>query len=438
MENVIPKAPQKNPERSWPLLSGLFKIASARAGAAAQQQFALKSFLGRFSLLTVPLIFAAGCTEAGLELIASLEARDVKNKAIEKRITCYGSKSEALDPSVWTHDWRNNGDGCYLFETAALITDKCLAIREKEPILQEDCELFLWRIVMKPDSLFSRNPGGDPEDEDESRFFLTAKTDADNDPLNQFVYSFQTGRANADERKNWLLKIAKDPVLANGVRYSDIRSPFFRIMYYFFRFVAGQINPTGTTEAAVITALLSKLQADDLDSGTGGTSGDQRFIDVALKELKGIADDTELNKKAGALKWVNDIIANNCRFKGAAALRYTTGAGTKEARCHIRHYCEMGFFAGTSSDGYATAQEVNDIFLRLKFFQEPLNLILKDSNLRPNSNPPDWWTTTAETGVTSQGVDGATSALPIKWKKDLDSTTTNNLCNTAAVAWQTS
>ena len=436
MENVIPKAPQKNPERSWPLLSGLFKIALARA---RRRNNNLKA-LGRFSLLTVPLIFAAGCTEAGLELIASLEARDVKNKAIEKRITCYGSKSEGLDPSVWTYDWRNNGDGCYLFETAALITDKCLAIREKEPILQEDCELFLWRIVMKPDSLFSRNPGGDPTGEDTSRFFLTAKTDGD-DPLNQFLTSFNAGASNEDERKDWLLKIAKDPVLANGVRYSDIRGSLFRIMRPFFQFGAGNanVNPTGTTEALVITALLSKLQADDLDDGaTDSVNDDQRFIDVALKELKGIADDTELNKKAGALKWVNDLIANNCRVKGTG-FRYTgAGAGTKEAQCHIKHYCEMEFFAGTSSNGYATAQEVNDIFLRLNFFKESLNMILKTSTLRPGTSAPDWWTTTAETGVTSQGVDGATSALPIKWKKDLDSTTTNNLCNTAAVAWQTS
>ena len=101
-------------------------------------------------LSSVFTLFIFGCSPAGLNLIRQLEARGLKSKAIQERAMCfYDYVDEALIKS------------CYAREVAQLIAKECQEIRKTEPILQPDCEDFLYRIVMRPDATL---PEVDAED----------------------------------------------------------------------------------------------------------------------------------------------------------------------------------------------------------------------------------------------------------------------------------
>ena len=49
---------------------------------------------------------------------------------------------------------KENAKSCYLQEVALLVTDHCIEIRKTEALLQEECENFVYRLVMKPTSFF--------------------------------------------------------------------------------------------------------------------------------------------------------------------------------------------------------------------------------------------------------------------------------------------
>ena len=92
--------------------------------------------------LSVFIFLIFGCSQAGLNLIRQLEARGLKNKAIEKREICF-------------HDFVSdeNIEKCYMDEVYSLIADECVNIRKTEPMNQENCENLLYNIVMKPNTL---------------------------------------------------------------------------------------------------------------------------------------------------------------------------------------------------------------------------------------------------------------------------------------------
>ena len=116
------------------------------------------------SAASIFLFLMFGCTQAGLNLIRQLEARGLKTKAVEKRAMCF-------------HDFVNETrfKDCYKREVAQLIAGECREIRRTEPILQKDCEDFMYRIVMKPDAMFPSF--GSPEDDGYEGFLEKYRSD---------------------------------------------------------------------------------------------------------------------------------------------------------------------------------------------------------------------------------------------------------------------
>ena len=105
----------------------------------------LMLFLGGAFLLGL-----SACTQGGLQLIKQLEARELKGRILTERDMCF---FDFVKQSDFTR--------CYEEASARLIAEECVEIRRTEPILQRDCENFLYRIVMKPDSMFPGHDAGE-------------------------------------------------------------------------------------------------------------------------------------------------------------------------------------------------------------------------------------------------------------------------------------
>ena len=112
-------------------------------------------------LLTVATGFAllglSACGVGGFKLINQIEARNLKSEILDKREICF---EEFVN--------RDRFEACYEREMFELIAAECIEIRRTEPILQSDCENFLYRAVMKPDSFFEGDsvfpsPTDDPD-----------------------------------------------------------------------------------------------------------------------------------------------------------------------------------------------------------------------------------------------------------------------------------
>ena len=117
-------------------------------------------FFGGVCLLTL-----SACTPGGLNLIRQLEARALKQKILSERDMCYFD-------FVKQSDFQE----CYTEASTRLIAEECVVIRRTEPIYQKDCEDFLYRIVMKPDSMF---PGQEEEEEFRSASRVTDELNPD-------------------------------------------------------------------------------------------------------------------------------------------------------------------------------------------------------------------------------------------------------------------
>ena len=94
-------------------------------------------------LLSFIVILLSGCSADGLRLLSQLEARDLKDDAIAKRQMCFDEFIEEV-----------KFNECYINEVYSLIADECVNIRITEPVTQKECEDFLYRVVMKPDTFF--------------------------------------------------------------------------------------------------------------------------------------------------------------------------------------------------------------------------------------------------------------------------------------------
>ena len=123
------------------------------------------SFSVRASLFVIGAVVLAlsgllACEPGGFRLLNQLEARNLKSEILNRRAICY---EEFVNPARFA--------SCYEKEMFDLLAAECVEIRQTEPIPQEDCEDFLYRVVMKPDSFF---PGetvfpGTEDDPDEYR-----------------------------------------------------------------------------------------------------------------------------------------------------------------------------------------------------------------------------------------------------------------------------
>ena len=103
-------------------------------------------FKGCFVLgVAVAVIFLglSACSVGGFKLLNQIEARALKSEILDKREICF---DEFVN--------RERFEACYEKEVFELIAGECVEIRRAEPISQRDCEDFLYRVVMKPDSLF--------------------------------------------------------------------------------------------------------------------------------------------------------------------------------------------------------------------------------------------------------------------------------------------
>ena len=141
------KAPQ-----SWDFsMRGVSKSQKTGSMPLPFSQALIFSSMGRsiFRLLLsgICLLGLSACTQGGLKLIRQLEARALKSRILAERDMCFFD-------FVREDDFKR----CYEEGSTRLVAEECVTIRQTEPVLQRDCEDFLYRIVMKPDSMF---PGSD-------------------------------------------------------------------------------------------------------------------------------------------------------------------------------------------------------------------------------------------------------------------------------------
>ena len=387
------------------------------------------------------LFFLSGCTEAGFELLLHLEAREVKNKAIEKREECgYTDSSGNTDPL-------RNGKYCFLFHTAAIVTDHCLTIRKKEPILQEDCENLLWRIVMKPDSFFVKNPAGplrsSDAHEDIDRFFLANKDD-DSDPLVKFI---EHVTATSGGRESLLVSIMDDPALAAGVRHSDLRiaNP------------ANEADIGNRTGASKLWFIQNKLfqraphkheKLADFAATKNYIFGNARqraeladFIGGSLRVAfprpdNRFSDPYTYSDKASGLKWIEDLIVNRC-YKlydtGGKGKLWAGGGTLLEAACHIKIYCEIGL----------AERELDQLATLDLFFRGSIHSLLRSR--RPSSSPPSWWPARPEEPSPPEGsayeqyesaldqYDRDIKSLDVLWRDNNEAPANDHLCGIDSV-----
>ena len=266
-------------------------------------------------------ILVCGCTPAGLELIASLEARQLKTDALEKRESCYtdfeGPKAE----------------NCFLTETAVLVTNSCATIREKEPVLQEDCQDFLWRITMKPDAMFRDDASRD------SFFFKTAafRGHIDNIPF--------------AEQKEFFKRVAENNDLARTLFTIDSFPANVSNRHAIIKLFLGpaQSNLDARPED-IYTALRI-----DLEDGEDDTT----FLQLAMAE-------TPVN--SSVLEWTHQYAMNVC------------GAPPTAFKCTMEVFCRLDL-----------SDDEEDAFLEEHaFFRAFLGQVLTSST--PDT-PPNWWTT---------------------------------------------
>ena len=103
-------------------------------------------FVMALPVFASPVIVLTDDTDDRFELISQPEAESLKTNVIAKRQMCFDSFADQEEFKV-----------CYEKEIFSLVAEECVNIRMTESITQENCESFLYKIVMGPDSFFHEN-----------------------------------------------------------------------------------------------------------------------------------------------------------------------------------------------------------------------------------------------------------------------------------------
>ena len=365
-------------------------------------------------VISTGMAFVLSCTQAGLNLIKQLEARQLKSEAITKRELCF-------------NDFVNEArfKKCYKREVAQLVAEECKTIRQTEPVLQKDCEDFLYRIVMKPDSMF---PGMGEDEEFPTKYRKQSlhptervggcdRDAACRDKCQEIFttsdkrrecYQYSVSAVNSMER---VFNKLNDPsqsnlnslVSTNELRY--LRS----LLNISVTETLGSLDPWSADQYKAVWNWLgrNKTVADTFykaeiyentyeasahffEHGSGVIANLNTSL-TAEATGKNIIDTMLEVKNEMGLKWIHDMIKqlypdNNYQI--------------------FRSYCEITFHNSNEEK-----------YFRYSFFTKLLDTILQDH--QPGS-PPDWWTT----DTISQDID------PSQWW-DSDTTTTStegNVC----------
>ena len=258
-----------------------------------------------------------GCTPAGLELIANLEARQLKTDALEKRESCYTDFED------------KKAEDCFLRETAVLVTDSCATIREKEPVLQEDCQDFLWRITMKPDAMFR-------DDALKDSFFF--KTEAFREHIKNIPQT---------ETREFFKRVAENNNLARTLFTIDSAPADVSNRHKIIGAFLGPIHSSVYTELKI-----------DLEDGEDDTT----FLQLAMGQTP---------PNSAALEWTHQHTMNVCSP--------ATPDNVTAWQCTMEVFCRLDL-----------SDDEEDAFLDHTFFRSFLGQVLTRWS---RSSMPNWWTT---------------------------------------------
>ena len=358
-----------------------------------------RGYISFFAGWGLVLILLPGCSADGLRLITQLEARAPKAKALEKREMCF---DEFVNQAKF--------EACYRREVFSLIADECVIIRATEPIAQEDCEDFLYRIVMKPDSFF-------PEDENYEGFPEKYRSD------NLHPVARQGGCEESEtcrdkcrdmfETRNEkeacyeyaivavtgmkvVFDALKDPSLPN-LRGFNTNAQDLRTLRILFGIGADTVINKWSTgddawddsekkivlswlaESSGITEIFKRFDSDfvlftnivegantgetveNLNKGLGANDAGDNFVDKLLEE----------NNETG-LEWLHDYITQECDTT-------SNEITNDEKRCMFaEYYCEFDLHNNNELD-----------FFEYDFFTKLLDNILEFQ--RKSTGAPSWW-----------------------------------------------
>ena len=348
---------------------------------------AILSLLSAFrrALICGALLFAfSGCTAGGLKLLSQLEANDLKKIIIRDRYWCRDHVGA---------DRKLRQDLCNDFFASLRITSHCVEMRVTEPVEQEYCERFLYRMLIRPTRFFGQ--------EDNEEAGLTGKGgDAgpdwfDEAILDDFLHDDVNARdgkpATPSERKLILKDIAEDfvyesipnpPSLSQGIREQDrvhdaektrnddlagwwrgtgSRNHLFRLKRLF-----GVSNPT---DAATLEAAIGKLK-EDIDTETAGV---QSFLSIALAG-------NSFNIRA--VQWIDDFL-----FKAVS-----WESDEKEKRkLYLKSWCSLHWETDTDQKMMNLHETTPAWHEDNHFFVQLLAWVLRAD--RPGSvpNSASWW-----------------------------------------------
>ena len=363
-----------------------------------------------------------GCTAGGLKLLSQLEARDLKDDAVAKRQMCFDEFTD-----------NDKFNKCYMDEVYSLIAEECVEIRVTEPVTQAECEDFLYRIVMKPDTFFPEYAAegeGFPDEYRATNLHPVLRRggciDSDSCRENCRTIFTESGPRSACyeyssvaiARIKKVFDVLKEPSLPElrkleteehfrslrfllGIGVNNIIARFSgslpadppedgdlswdngerKIILSWLAEssdVAEIINRFDTTFLLLGNIVGGTANSDtvtNLNKGLGANDSGDNFIDKLLDE-----------ENEGGLLWLNAYIASKC---------------TDNKKCMFTEfYCDFEFHNSSELE-----------LFEYNFFIELLDHILANER---GSNPPSWW----ETDTTSVDLE------PDQWK--------NGVCNNVA------
>lgn len=343
-----------------------------------------------FLLVTLAsMILVFGCTQGGLNLIRQLEARGVKTQAINKRAMCF-------------NDFVNEErfQECYKKEVAQLIAGECEVIRKTEPLFQRDCEDFLYRIVMEPDSLFPGMKEGDEFPSEYRKHSLhsierVGGCDRDSACRGKCQEIFTTGTTrrqcyeysvSAVNRMHGVFNKLNNPTTGNlNALTSTTELRYLKnLLNISIEETLGSLDPWSADQYKVVWYWLARYAAvvdvffkAEVEQGTysalehffSSITYPTAVIEKLNTSLTTASDgdniiDTMLERKnERGLLWIHDM------------LKHIT---SENELLIFKDYCAITFHDNN-----------NRKYFDYNFFLDLLDNILQDQ--RPGSSPPDWW-----------------------------------------------
>lgn len=351
-----------------------------------------------YALVFTGLFLLPGCSGDGLKLLSQLEARGLKKDALAKREMCF---DEFVNQEKF--------ESCYKKELFSLIADECVNVRATEPISQEGCENFLYRIVMKPNSLFPENEDyeGFPEEYRSDNFHPIARQGGCK--TSQTCREKCRAMFGSHEEKDVCYEYATASVVKMNTVFSILQQPSLPKLRDMItdqqalrslRILLGiggdtVINgfSTGTdawdegekkivlswlAESMDITEIMIRFDSNfilftnvvggsdsadtvrNLNQGLGGNNTGDNFIDKLLEQ----------ENEAG-LKWLHDYITGECDDDGEIT--------NAEKKCiFAEYYCEFNLHNNNELKVF-----------EYDFFTDILDNILEFQ--RKSSGAPSWW-----------------------------------------------